>query len=61
MKDLIVIDTVNGRFFINDKPIERAEKIEVKITPDNTEVTLTLCNHDVILNTEISQLIKEET
>ena len=41
-KHSITIDTEKNIFLLDGKPIKNAEKIEIKVTPLETEVTLTI-------------------
>lgn len=57
-KHLIEIDTINNVFSLDGNPLEKIEAIKIKVTPSETEVTLTL-NCDLVLKSEVNQPILE--
>lgn len=53
-KHSITIDTEKNIFLLDGKSIKNAEKIEIKVTPLETEITLTLKECDVIFSSKVS-------
>ncbi len=53
-KHSITIDTEKNIFLLDGESIKNAEKIEIKVTPLETEITLTLKECDVIFSSKVS-------
>ena len=49
-KHNFIVDTINKKFLIDEKRLEGVTKINVIVTPDDAEVTVTFKECDVFVN-----------